>query len=377
MSAPRVVAGLLLLALAAPGHAHRPSDAFVALELSGGEIVGSWDIALRDVAAVVNVDTDRDGALTWGELRQSRAALAQIAGTALEIRSDIGACPLEVADLLVNERLDGPYAHLVLRGRCAGAPATASVRYRLLFDLDPTHRGLLVLRARGTAHSAVLSPTRDSAQFELGRPTASRPFADYFREGVHHIWIGVDHVLFLVVLLLPCVLVRDGGRWRAAPGARAVAIDVVGVVTAFTLAHSVTLSLAALDVLRLPSAPVESAIALSVALAALNNVCPVVTRARWAVALLFGLVHGFGFASALGELGLPAAGRLLSLLAFNLGVEAGQLAIVLVLLPAAWAMRRFAAYRGVMAGGSVAVAMAGAAWFAERSGLASIVAFAP
>ena len=119
------------------------------------------------------------------------------------------------------------------------------------------------------------------------------------------------------------------------------------VVTAFTVAHSITLSLAALGVISLPSRLVESAIAASVVLAALNNVCPVVYGGRWIIAFCFGLIHGFGFASVLTDLGLPQDSLLLALVAFNLGVELGQLAIVAVFLPIAYALRgRRASIRG-------------------------------
>ena len=124
-------------------------------------------------------------------------------------------------------------------------------------------------------------------------------------------------------------------RWAAAPSFKAAFADVFKVVTAFTVAHSITLSLAALGVISLPSRLVESAIAVSVVLAALNNVRSVVYGGRWIIAFCFGLIHGFGFASVLTDLGLPQESMLLALVAFNLGVELGQLAIVAVFLPLA------------------------------------------
>jgi hypothetical protein len=193
----------------------------------------------------------------------------------------------------------------------------------------------------------------------------------YFLEGVTHIWGGIDHLLFLVSLLLPAVLVRvrrgATEAWSAAPNFGMSFADVAKIVTAFTLAHSITLALAALDVVSLPSGPVEAAIALSVVLAALNNLFPIVRHGRWIAAFAFGLIHGFGFAGALAGLGLPGEGLAWSLAAFNLGVEAGQLAIVAVFLPLAFALRDTLAYRRYVFGaGSVAIALVGAAWFVER-----------
>ena len=140
------------------------------------------------------------------------------------------------------------------------------------------------------------------------------------------------------------------------------------MVTAFTIAHSITLALAALSVVTLPSRLVESAIAASVVLAALNNLWPLVQRARWLVAFTFGLIHGFGFASVLADLGLPQESLVVALLGFNLGVEAGQLVIVAVFLPLAYAVRETWFYRrAVVAGGSGLIAVIAAVWLAERA----------
>jgi hypothetical protein len=143
--------------------------------------------------------------------------------------------------------------------------------------------------------------------------------------------------------------------------------QVLWVVTAFTAAHSITLSLAALELIALPSRLVESAIALSVMLAAANNLYPVVAQRRWVVAFGFGLIHGFGFASVLTELGLPADALLLSLVGFNLGVEVGQLAIVAGFLPLAYALRHTAFYRrGVFVWGSLLTLLVATIWLVER-----------
>jgi hypothetical protein len=140
------------------------------------------------------------------------------------------------------------------------------------------------------------------------------------------------------------------------------------VVTAFTLAHSITLSLAALQVISLPSRLVESAIAASVVLAALNNLRGTVESRRWVLAFCFGLIHGFGFASVLTDLGLPQQALVLALVGFNVGVEIGQLAIVAVFLPLAFSLRSTGFYRlGVLKAGSVLVAVLAGWWFVQRA----------
>jgi hypothetical protein len=190
----------------------------------------------------------------------------------------------------------------------------------------------------------------------------------YLLQGVHHIWEGIDHLLFLLSLLLPAVLVWRNGGWAPVVTFRAAAADAAWIVTAFTVAHSITLTLAVVGVVSLPSRLVESAIALSVVLAAMNNVWRVVRHGRSLAAFGFGLIHGFGFAGALGELGLPDEALALSLASFNIGVEAGQLAVVGVFLPLAFAVRATAAYRNVaLRGGSLATAIVALIWFCERA----------
>jgi hypothetical protein len=153
-----------------------------------------------------------------------------------------------------------------------------------------------------------------------------------------------------------------GGCLTARSDRLGAALEVTGLVTAFTLAHSITLVLGATGILAVPPAPVEIAIAASVTLAAANNLRPLLSRRLWLVAFAFGLIHGFGFASSLADTGLPTDGRMLALLAFNLGVEAGQLAVVLVIAPLLWLLREQMSYRRIaLPVASTALAVAGVA----------------
>ena len=357
------------LALAcAPALAHKPSDSYLTLHAGDGTLRGQWDIALRDLEYAIGLDADGDGAITWGELRARHADIARYALARLALSADSRPCRLEPREQLVDEHSDGTYAVLRFAADCGGGTyQTVQVDYRLFSDLDPTHRGLLRVERDGGTVTGVLGPERPQLEVQLAGASRMAQFFDYAREGVWHIWIGIDHILFLVSLLLPAVLAYGARGWQPAERFPAVFWDVLKVVTAFTVAHSITLSLAALAVVQLPSRLVESVIALSVALAALNNLKPLVFGRRWMVAFGFGLVHGFGFASVLADLGLPREALLLALVGFNLGVEAGQLAIVCALLPAAFLTRRHWFYRRVVfAGGSAAIAVVAAVWMAER-----------
>jgi hypothetical protein len=370
---PWLVCALWLAVAAPPAWAHKPSDSYLTLQLDGdGQISGQWDIALRDLDFAIGLDANGDGDITWGEVRARHADIAAYALARLSIEGDEAGCGVQVGSQLIDQHTDGAYTVLPLRLSCAGAPRRLSVGYRLFADIDPQHRGLLRLDVAGASRTAVLGPHAPLQQFELSRPSRWRQFADYTREGVWHIWIGFDHILFLVSLLLPAVLVwRETvpGRhaWRGADSLRAVCIDVLKVVTAFTLAHSITLSLATLGVMELPSRWVEAAIAASVLLAALNNLRPLVLGRRWMVAFGFGLIHGFGFANVLADLGLPRDALLVALVGFNVGVELGQLAIVAVFLPLAFVLRASSFYRRVVfVGGSLLIAAVSALWLGER-----------
>lgn len=363
----RALAFALALACA-PALAHKPSDSYLSLGLEDGALHGQWDIALRDLEHAIGLDADGDGAITWGELRARHAELAAYALARLSLAADGRPCATRVREQLVDAHSDGAYAVLRFAADCGAAPQRRlEVGYRLFADLDPTHRGLVRVQHGGATASAVLGPERARLEVALGETSRLAQFLDYAREGVWHIWIGIDHVLFLLSLLLPAVLVYGARAWAPAPRFAPVFWDVFRIVTAFTVAHSITLSVAALGLVALPSRLVESVIALSVVLAALNNLRPVVLARRWAVAFGFGLVHGFGFASVLADLGLPRDALVVSLVGFNLGVEAGQLAIVAVFLPAAFLARRHWAYRRLaFAGGSAAIALVAMAWMAER-----------
>jgi hypothetical protein len=357
----------VLLLMGGPVLAHKASDSYLVLDTQGQHVAGQWDIALRDIDFAIGLDADGNGEITWGELRARHTAMAAWALSALTLERG-GACTLQVKQHQVDEHTDGAYAVLKLAGTCPSGQGELGVNYRLLFDQDALHRGLLRVDLDGVTHSAIMAPDAALQRFSAEKPSLLAQFGQFFVQGVWHIWIGFDHILFLLSLLLPVVLVREAGRWRGVGRFGEALQEVLWVVTSFTVAHSITLSLAALGLVSLPSRLVESAIALSVVLAALNNLKPVVNQRRWLIAFVFGLIHGFGFASVLAELGLPADALVLSLVGFNAGVEAGQLAIVAVFLPLAFWLRNTGLYRqGVFVGGSLLTLLIALMWLAERA----------
>jgi hypothetical protein len=375
----RPCALLVLVLVAGAAAAHKPSDSYLTLSVppSGTVLEGRWDIALRDLDFVLGLDANHDGAITWGELKAARSRIADYAFSHLTLeavgRGDRNGCAPSLSALMVESHVDGHYAVLRFRADCTLRPVQLAVRYRLLFEVDPTHRGLLEVIAYGHEQAGVLSRDACIASVNLASPGRWQQFRDFLTEGVWHIWKGYDHILFLLTLLFPAVVQRTGGSWEARESLRDACLEVLKVVTAFTLAHSLTLSLAVLGIVHLPARLVESAIAVTVLLGALNNLKAVIVSRRWAVAFAFGLVHGFGFASVLADLGLKGTNLVLALVGFNCGVEAGQMAIVLAVLPAAFLLRHTRLYRhAFMPAGSLATGVAATCWLVARLGGASL-----
>jgi hypothetical protein len=359
-----------MLAWSGSAYAHKPSDSYLSLRVDGALVHVRWDIAVRDLDYALDLDRDGDSKVTWGELRDRQAEISAYAARALTLQTNDVACPTTADDAsqALTRHSDGAYVVLHFTARCGSPVRSLGVDYRLFLDLDPQHRGLLNLDAGGTTTTHIFKSSDHVAAFSTEGRSRLRQFGVIVREGIFHIWTGYDHVLFLLALLLPSVLRRERGAWVPVPRLRTALLDVLRIVTAFTLAHSITLSLAALGVVTLPSRLVESAIAASVVLAAANNVYPVLNQDRWVAAFILGLMHGFGFSATLTDLDLPRSSLVSTLFGFNVGVEIGQASIVCVFVPLAFAARRSTVYRRwILVGGSVVVAAIATVWFIERA----------
>lgn len=366
----------LLVAFAGPAHAHSSSNAYLSLSQRGSDLVLRTDINLRDVDLIFDLDDDRDGQVSWGETAARLDELRLWIQKGITVRGTAAACQMQPIDLMASTHSDGFYLSAEWRVSCADPGDVAAKRltltYGLIFDQDNLHRGLLKVDVPGAQSSAILSPDRPEAELLAGEVSGWSVFTRYVVEGVWHIWIGIDHILFLLSLLVLAPLVPSRSRvtrWPAVESFRTAFMDVLAVVTAFTVAHSITLVASILGWVNPPVAIIESVIALSVILAALNNLLGWFSLKRWRLAFVFGLIHGFGFANVLLDLALPAQQLALALGGFNVGVELGQLAIVLAFLPLAWLLRHTAFYRWVVvAGGSLAIAVVGSIWLVERLG---------
>ncbi len=378
-------AGLVALACVLPAAtvwAHKASDAY--LQLAGGDsgLTVRVDVALRDLDAVVDIDADGNGQLSWGEVRSAWPAIDAYAKAHLQVDG----CPLGAPSQALERRADGVYAALTFASPCV-LKAEPVIRYTAFADVDPTHRGIARISMPGReALVRVLDPRQpavlgalaaaDAGASAAGSAAApvAQAAAGFLREGVHHIVTGYDHVLFLLCLLFPAVMRRSGRGWQPLPTLREAVWPVIGIVTAFTLAHSITLALAALKWVSLPSSFIEPAIAVTIILAALNNIWPIFGGRVVLVTFAFGLLHGFGFASVLGELNLPTLQFAWALLQFNLGLELGQVLIVLVAVSIMFVARNSARYVPVVIrGGSTAAMVIAVLWFIERTADVSLL----
>jgi hypothetical protein len=359
---------VLLSCLSLPAQAHKPSDSYLKLivaDSGDGRIDGQWDIALRDLDYAIGLDANGDGKLTWDEVRSRHQEIASYALQRLTIGTEAGSCTISAGEQLIDQHTDGAYSVLRFKALCREPVATLELGYRLFADLDAQHKGLVRIEQGGNTSTAIFGPESAQQSIALRNPGKLSQFGAYVLHGIWHIWIGFDHILFLLSLLLPAVLVAATGR--PSESLKNSFFDVLKVVTAFTLAHSVTLTLASLSLISLPSRAIESLIAASVVLAALNNIVPLFRGRRPGAAFIFGLIHGFGFASVLADLGLPRGAFAISLFGFNLGVEIGQLAIVAVFLPLAYLLRRTWLYRQLLTKGSALIMLLAAIWLVERA----------
>lgn len=256
-------------------------------------------------------------------------------------------------------------------------PERLDVHYAVLFDEDPSHQGFLLVEtnwATGTfanesGISLIFTPSARDDSIDLTSKNRWRGFVAVVGLGMEHIWEGIDHILFLIALLLPAVMRRDAqGRWQPLEQFGPALLNVVKIVTAFTVAHSVTLSLAALEIVHIPERLVEVIIAASIAIAAFNILYPVFRGRIWLVVFGFGLFHGFGFAGALGEMGVFGDFLWLPLLGFNLGVEIGQIVVVAVAFPLLYLLRTLPLYaKALMPLGALLLIAVSLAWVTERS----------
>ena len=364
----------LLAALPTAVSAHFVGQSYLYLQVTESDLTGRFEIALEDLNPALGLSgTPRE--ITAGNVRDHLDFLRDYVSQKIVISAD--GVPLDITFLDTDRPVGAGYVRLPFDiSGYHTVPEQLTFEYSVLFDEEPTHQGFVLIEsnwATGTfaneaGISLVFSPEDRTDTLDLTTKGRWKGFVAVVRLGMEHIWEGVDHILFLIALLLPAVMKREDGQWKPVDSFGTALVNLVKIVTAFTVAHSVTLSLAALGHVSLPSRLVEVIIALSIAIAAFDILKPIFHSKVWLVVLGFGLFHGFGFAGALSEMGVFGEYVWLPLLAFNLGVEIGQVVIVAIVFPILYLLRRFVLYPKLfMPAGALFLIAVSLAWVTERS----------
>ena len=320
----------LFLAMATMAHAHETTRSYLTLTRDAQHVTANLRVAFHDVEVAVWLDDNLDGQITWAETMARLPAVQAYVLANVDLVAG-GACAMTAQDTGVSAQGGIDYLDLNLTGTCPDGTAPLIAQSRLFGDIDPDHRLFLTARMGGVATNAVLGKASPSVQLDGDTGGRLAAFMTYLRMGAEHLAGGADHLLFLFVLMLPAVTTRHNPR-RAAMG-------VLLAITGFTLSHALTLTAATLQVLRPPTGVIEVLIALSIVITALDNIRPFLPAPRAAVAAFFGLIHGFGFATVLAGVQLSGGDLALALVGFNLGIEAAQIAAVLLVMPALYMLR--------------------------------------
>lgn len=373
---------LLFLFLPLLALAHIPNQSYVFLRIyETDDIHGRFEINIREVNKVFGTNF-KDG-VTLSEVKPTMEMIKTYLLNHTNFSSDLGNHKIVLEDTGIFEFNLGYFVQVYFYlENTKHLTDKLNVTYSAVFEKDDNHRGYLITEYNwrdGVINEEAnitldFSPSKTQDTMDLTKSSVWNGFYAMVKQGVWHIWIGLDHILFLLALILPSVVRRRKNKgdkygvfnWEPVQTFKSAFIYIVKVVTFFTIAHTITLTLASLEIVNLPSRFVESIIAFSIGLAAYHNIRPIFKMKDWIIAFIFGLFHGFGFASVLSDLGLTNEFLTLSLLGFNLGVEIGQLAIIAAIFPILFLLRKLKLYPKLLVYLSVLLIVISLYWFIER-----------
>ena len=342
---------LFLLSSSALAHWSDLSAAEVFLEPNQATMTLTFPTRLAE-----DFDTDKSGVLSSTEIQAKNTELSQFFAEKIKVFSGNQAAIAELKAAPTTKNLgpkENTHSTIILTYPLESGIKDFRIEYNLFLEGVSSASCVATIFYNNQLQEIVFRP--DARQFRLGSQAASIDFIGFVKLGVEHILTGYDHLLFVLSLLM-----LGGGL-----------AYLLKVITAFTLAHSISLSLAALNIVHLPSKLVESGIALTIAFVAAENLwrkdVTALTRSRWIFTFVFGLIHGLGFAGVLEEIGLPQNNVALSLLGFNAGVELGQLAVVIPAFLVLQALKRLPWELRLRQAVSVFAVAAGLFWFVERA----------
>lgn len=358
---------ILLTITATVAQAHESSTAYLNLNSvdSESQYAAQYELSLRDLALLIDIDPNQDRDVSWAEVKAQAPLIEALIASQVVLQSGGQPCQITAFEpLAINTRGGFNYLYTDFKLDCASS--IDMLDYQILSGIDANHR-LLLTEASDDTSLQVLSVGQHSLGSQADTSMLAMAF-NFLTSGIHHLLIGWDHLLFLFVLLIPAVYVRKQKQLVAVTKPKSALLEVFWIATSFTLAHSITLSLAALQVVSIPAQIIESIIALSIAFAALNNLVPLLRVRAVYLAFIFGLIHGFGFANVLVDLPLATSARVLALLSFNIGIELGQLVFIAVVFPLALLLRHTQFYKwAIFYLGSLISIIIALWWFFERA----------
>ncbi len=355
---------LVLLFFSALLRADILKENFITFDFNGTTPKVLVDFESDNLEKFIMIDSNKNGILSWKELYAKQKEIEGFVLKHIDIAVDGKACALRIRDFKVYRRVHQSYIKLALSLDCSLPKEAVTLKYDLFFDVDKDQKAFVKL-SKGNVKPVIMSSRKVTVSLTLQNPSLWQAFKEFLVEGIWHIWIGFDHILFLLMLLIPSVYTALG-----IPREKFTEVlkEILKITTAFTLAHSITLALSVSEIITINVTFIEVAIALSVLFTALNNIFYFSKEKTWIIAFAFGLIHGFGFANVLHELIDKKSDFIGMLLGFNLGVEIGQLAIVLALLPLLFVLRNTSFYRYfIMIGFSATTAIIALIWAIERS----------
>lgn len=345
---------LACLICAPEGFAHQSQTNYIVITFKPDTLIVTFKFDITDLERVFALDANKDGTVQREELTAKMPEMFAKLEETCTIRLDY------FEPDLIRERggfekdeLGNLFILFPFKAVGVGEPGVFTVGVQYFEDFGARFKTFGRVNFAGEIEQFILTEFSSGTTLTLDADGAN-PFKQiyaYIVQGVFHIFEGADHIMFLFGLLLL------GGRF----------VNLLKIVTSFTISHSVTLILAALEIVVLPVWLVESAIALSIVYIAIENFFVEGIDKRWLVTGFLGFVHGFGFANVLGEFGLPANYQIPTLFAFNLGVEVGQIVIVAAMLPFIWLVVRARFHKYFVWAGSLIIFVFGATWFLERA----------
>ncbi len=365
----------------APASAHNAEDSYVYLNVTETTLVGRVDFPFGDLREALGFELASDaGPAAWEtELQGRYDELVAYADEHLDIQD----YPLSFGELefLLEDNPDQEINYVILPYEAEITGATVPRQLEVTFspfveEIDDKNALVIVQNdwkagifdnGEGQDGFVLFDRNNQTQTIDLGDASWWKNFTSSIELGVDHIKTGPDHILFVLVLLLPSVLMFSGGGWKPSDNFGASLWRVLKIVTMFTVAHSITFTLAGLEIIPLPSSKVtESIIAMSIAAAALHNLRPIFPNREWVIAFSFGLFHGLGFASLVSGLEVDRGTQLVSLLGRNVGIEIGQATVILVCFGLLYLLRNTVLYRWVMMIGSGVLAVVALLWMYER-----------